>query len=531
MKYRMFSVLMILAMVASLCVVAAAPASAVDATVTTVQMTLGKDKAGANNVSCEIYLEGPDAGETVNITFPDGFDLSDLNLDTDSAKDYRYITWSGSPINSIDDVITVDGQVLTIVEMPSAAPGTLSLSPLAELGNPDVSEEMDGTCSPYTGNYPYACGSYTYAPSPAAFSGTECQDSAVDDELIIEANGEPGSPVYVYDWLEVSPKKFAVGDSVVVMAHGFKPGRTVTLNGTLEGSGVVRSDGTVEIGAAPTGQNIGLHATDGSGRHACMPASEFTLVPRLTISPEEGAVCSQIEIIGFDYPLSTDPGTLTWAGEDLQYIDDSFLGDFDNDGWMDDIHLVNATVPRSSPEGVVDITLGDASTEFDVHNKTITVDPASGPAGSLVTITGANFCREDAGEGGGCGGNVVGGVPGQALFVYGNSGKTGPITDLNINVDDEGKFTAVGTIPEDAPEGVHGVIVYFNSDAGTWTATNPNCIRAQGTFIVTDRVLTVIPQRPALVTGRWRQPSPSTSTFRPAGCCSDRRSTRRFSAV
>ncbi len=111
MKYRIFSVLMILAMVASLCVVAAAPVSA-QGDVTTVNATLGEDKAG-KNTSCTIVLTGTwGVGDPITIEFPTAFDLSDLDMAVDDNDDYKNFKWNGAKIDS--DALLVSGKKITI---------------------------------------------------------------------------------------------------------------------------------------------------------------------------------------------------------------------------------------------------------------------------------------------------------------------------------------------------------------------------------------------------------------------------------
>jgi hypothetical protein len=49
-------------------------------------------------------------------------------------------------------------------------------------------------------------------------------------------------------------------------------------------------------------------------------------------------------------------------------------------------------------------------------------------------------------------------------------------------------------IPDDATDGLHGVMVYFRPGGNpVFDATDPNQVSAQGTFTVTDRTLTLVP--------------------------------------
>ena len=101
MKYRIFSVLMVLAMVASLCVVAAAPASADSPDVTIDNIVLGTMKAGANNVSCDITVQAVDpidATDVITFSFGSGFDMSGIAIDDVDGNELKYYRWNGARV-------------------------------------------------------------------------------------------------------------------------------------------------------------------------------------------------------------------------------------------------------------------------------------------------------------------------------------------------------------------------------------------------------------------------------------------------
>ncbi len=478
MKYRIFSVLMILAMVASLCVVAAAPVSA-QGDVTTVNATLGEDKAG-KNTSCTIDLTGTwGVGDPITIEFPTAFDLSDLDMAVDDNDDYKNFKWNGAKIDS--DALLVSGKKITIYA-PSASPATFVISANGGLINPNTSQEA---------------GVDLITPT--------CNDGAPDSPYVIKANSTAAPAVEIFDWLEVSKTKFASGDSVTVTAHGFQPGMTVTLGGALQGSGVVESDGTAEIDANATGTIAQLTAEDGSGRRACLAAGTFTLLPVVTVTPTQGSVCTEIIITGKDFAIA--PIEINIGGNVLA-IAMPILQDLDNDGAVDDFKLPGVTVPRKLNGGTYDVNVVanvTAKGSFTVQEKVVTVSPASGAPGTMVTIDGSGFCDNDKENG----------IDGVAVLMYGNTPQGGAITTADIEVDDQGNFTAVGEIPEDASEGLHGVLVCFsncrvegvNNDCPCQLAFHPlnpavpcTCISAQGMFAVTDRVLTVVPSKGPLGT-------------------------------
>lgn len=472
MKYRIFSVLMVLAMVASLCVVAAAPAAAqVDVEVT--DIALSSQMAGASKVGCDITIQvknagGVPAGAIVTFNFHKAFDLTAMNeaLDeVDAANKLKYFTWNGVKLD--DGSVTITGNNISVT-VPAVInqfdTPVFRIAATAGLGNPDISQETEGSCLDNGGT----C------------LDDKCKDKATPDSLYnIMVNNMGADTVEIYDYVRVSDTSLSIGDSTTVTGVGFSPNSTLHLSGALVGSGIVGPDGTAEITAQFMGQKL-LTATDTTGRSACKPAGDFTMLPTLEVTPGEGPVCTPIIIEGFNYGVA--PAMITIGGQDL-CAGPGALVDLDKDGVLDDFRITTATIPSTLASGQYMIVAGAGSTWFDVDGKLVTVSPAAGPPGAMVTIEGSGFCPTESPQG----------CAGYAIMMYGQTVEGGMIVEIPIQVNDLGSFIATGKIPDDATDGLHGVMVYFNNGSDIFNPAAPGFVSAQGTFTVTDRVLTVVP--------------------------------------
>lgn len=471
MRYKIVSLLIILGAVGGLCGIVAIPTTADSPTaIQGLSVTPAPDDANqpaAYTVTFTISNSGTLAAGVgfIYITFPSETQLP-------SSISMANVSVNGTVCSSG----TISANTLSIVVPEDILPGSecsVLINQLAGIKNPELSQET-GDGAPDN----------LYETTVSTSSDT----AGVTDDYEI------------FDWIITDRTAFSFGEMVTVTGAGFDPGSTVTLNsldgGPLAGSGTVEADGTFEIlGIATGGLMDDLEASDGSGRIASIPASEFTILPRIDISPSQGPICTEITISGWDF-VGT-PSAITIGGVQLVAPGSlpQELVDLDNDDQLDDFELSGVTVPRTLDSGPNDIyvwspviiegteVLIATSDTFDVDSRTVAVDPASGPPGTMVTIQGSGLCKYDSN--------------GMAIIMYGNTTASGSVTaEANIEVDDQGNFTAVGAIPEDAPEGLHGILVFFNDGPPTFDAcvTGTNCVIAQGMFTVTERELTVVPE-------------------------------------
>jgi len=469
MKPRMLTVMIVFILISSLNTTVAAPTNANGLNVSIIDIDLSTYKAGANDVGCDITLEAwenIEAGDVITLTF-DGFDLSDLDLSTDSNDDYKYFRFNGNPI-AVDDLVLSGNQItLYVIEnLPIGINVTFEMFAQAGLGNPEISQEMDGTCcdqDPMT----CACG-----PDAGA---TICGDQAPDNFYEINVNGDD-MDVMIHDHILVDGTSFSVGDTAIITGTGFSPGATLHISGGFAGNAEVGPDGTAIISAIVTGNQQPLFAQDTTGRKACIPwAGNFNLLPTLIIEPDEGIICTPMEIRGYNY--TGTPTQILIGGQPL-YSGTFTMMDMDADGNKDDFRVTGVAIPRTLGGGLYQITCQAGSTYFNVNAQQITITPPAGPPNTEITIEGSGFCPKDD--------------DGWAIMMYGSTTAGGTVTHTPIEVDSNGEFTAAGHIPWGASSGVHGIMVVFDPDDHVFNQS-PNEVAVQGMFTVTSPELSVYP--------------------------------------
>ncbi len=443
MKYRLFSVLIILAMVASLCAVAVvAPASA-DVSAATVTVANNKaNQTSAYTIQTVVGAAGALAADTDDIilTFPAGTTLP-------SSMDWHNVlvgTPGGTAVNVGTGGVDVAGQTVT-VNMPIAVANsgtvTVTITQGEGIVNPQLSLEPAGGTEPLDDGYQIAIST---SQETTAVLSTE---------------------YYIYNWITISPAEVAMGDPMVVTGAGFTPESDIILAQAMgaAGSGTVGSDGTFSIDGFATGTtNIcggnpcPVVATDGEGRTASAAIS--TVLPRLVVTPTSGNIGSTAILRGYDFTGTASGIATTIAGTNIAgaptWIDN------DHDSTVDDF-VLSVTIPVGITGGqkvIRVVNLGatgspTASANFTVADHAITVSPASGPANSTVTVTGAGWPPSDDGTGGG-----------MILFAY-SAGLQSPIDDGTVATDGTGAFTESVIIPADAQPGLTAIACAFGTSS------------------------------------------------------------------
>lgn len=496
MKYRFFSVLMILVMVASLCVIAVAPASA---QVANVAATMTNVKAGqVSGYTITFDATGGIAlGQSVTITMPG--DCSSASLDEEKYK------LGATGVAVAPESVSVSGNQITLTAKAAnvvggGATADVIIMQSAGVKNPKLSQELKDVLD-------------------------SCPDTAPDSlyKVKVRTEADPtdvSANVEVDDYVAASVTRLTPGQESTVTGGGFTPGFTVTLNaaagGPLQGQATVGSDGQFTMTAIATGKNLtDLRVSDGTGRCASIPAGDFTVLPTLSVEPSSGLAGAEVTITGMNFaaPFPIMPGTITIGGATvLQNPTGNPLTrniilatpmngnpqDLDNDGDDDDFR-VQAIIPPTLGGGIYQIACPDnngtpvgtviPTTTYQVAQRQLSVDPPAGAPGSNVILNGVGWpARIENGT---------------AVMLYGNTGQSERMTALGlIETDDTGAFTVSAQVPGIATEGIHGVIVYFNvNSALPITPYNvaiqqvpPDIVQAQASFAVTDRGLTIVPE-------------------------------------
>lgn len=457
MKYRVFSVLMIMALLASLCVITVAMPSAASANVDAATVTPAPTTAGSTAGYKVVFHTGSPSAtltagqDTVTIAFPTGTTVP-------ASMDYRNITVNGTALGV--NGVSVSGQSVTLITPVSVSQGgtvTVNIASTEGLKNPKLSME------PSTGGGD-GIGSTGYKLKVSTSKETTPVDS---------------SAYYIYNWAQADKTAAAQGQAVTVTGAGFAPNTSVSLNstGAVMGSGTTDSDGTFTINGFATGLGGTSVATDGTGRSAA--TGTISTLPSISVSKSAANIGQSFTIYGYDFS-----GTATLASAHFSMGGQSLTAssitasDLDSDGTVDDF-VAAVSVPMALSSGQKTVSVIDpgrtgspsASTKMDVNPYTISIDPASSGPGTSVVVTGAGWPP-----------SASGGSAGILLFAY-SAGRQAAIGDGAVETDGTGAFTEAATIPTDATAGTRAIVCTFGGGAATATQV----------FTVTPTALTLTP--------------------------------------
>ncbi len=225
------------------------------------------------------------------------------------------------------------------------------------------------------------------------------------------------------------------------------------------GQGSGSCTATIPQGTSPAAYTF--TATDTS-THTATTTFTVSYTPVLTVSPVSGNVGTLLTFSGSSYAPSS-PMTVSWNQGTACTATTSGTGAF----------TCTYTIP-AAPTGAqiftgVDGNSGSASASFTVTPQ-LTVNPTSGPSGTLVTFTLTGF---DANE---CSGY---GCPGQVHITW----QSGALTACSANTNGQGSGSCTATIPQGTSPAAY-----------TFTATDTSTHTATTTFTVSyTPVLTVSP--------------------------------------
>ncbi|MBM3131552.1 MAG: hypothetical protein FJZ95_00765 [Chloroflexi bacterium] len=441
MKHKIFSVLMVLALVSSLCVIMAMP-SPVFANVDQPRVAVSPSSAGLT-AQCAVSFSpgaGGDlvAGNTVTVTFPSGTTVP-------TAIDYRnvLISTSGTTTAANPPVagVSVAGRAVTI-QIPTGGYGvvnagtmTITFTQLAGIKNPQVS---------------------THAGDATSYTATVATS--------VESTPVASAAYTINNWISATPMTLAKGQVVTIVGGGFKPGSTAETplgGGAAMGVATVGSDGTFTMTAFGTGSAAAITVIDGSGRSASTAA--VTVLPNVTVTPTAGTVGSSVTIMGYNFSgtPSVVIGSTAWTMTKTNVDADADLG---VDDW-----IMSGAVPAALSGGAKTISITDTvsgkvtTASFTVTSQEVTVNPATAAPGGQITVSGIGFAP-----------NATGGII-RAVTLG--------LTTIasNIPTDSTGAFSAVASVPSGAAPGNLTLMVTI---AGT-TKT--------GNMTVTPRAITVNP--------------------------------------
>ncbi len=263
----------------------------------------------------------------------------------------------------------------------------------------------------------------------------------------------------------LSPTSGPSGTEIEIVGSGFASSKSITFKfdsttrtptsghtSTLS-SGVFISKITVPASAATGSHTISVTVGSTTVTDTFTVTASAALDP---LSPASGAAGTDVLISGASFPVSA---AITFKFDTTVLIPKSGDAVTRSSG----VFISTITVPQSATAGThtIEVTVG---TKTDTAQFTITasaalnpLSPASGAAGTDVTISGANFKAS---------------YP--IIFKFGSTTLTPKSGDINTST--TGSFTSVITIPSDATVGAHDISVTVESIVLTtpFTVTEPS---------------------------------------------------------
>ena len=310
----------------------------------------------------------------------------------------NYVTWSNKKIDvTVPSGATTGPVVVTIGGVPTQGlEFTVTAGTAPTIGSLDPDSGPEGTTVEITGtNFGASQGT-----SSVTFNGTPATPTNWSDTSITVAvpmGATTGEVVVTVDGTASSGVSFTVAPAIGSLSPDSGPeGTTVEITGTsfgaMQGTSSVTFNGT---GATPTSWSdtsitvtVPAGATTGSvvvtvGGTPSDGAS-FTVTPAIgSLSPIAGPEGTTVEITGTSFGAMQRTSSVTFNGTGATPT-----------SWSDT--SITVTVPMGATTGDVVVTVGGEASNgvsFAVGTDPVisAVSPASGPVGTTVVITGANF--------------------------------------------------------------------------------------------------------------------------------------------
>ena len=234
-----------------------------------------------------------------------------------------------------------------------------------------------------------------------------------------------------------------VGDTLSVDGAGFTGSTTVTIyyDSTSVGTDTTNANGSFDnFTFTVPASTVGDHDVAGRDATGYSPDVSFEVSPEIAISPATGAVGDTVTVSGTGFAASKSVD-ITFDGSTVEDATTNTSGSFPATTFQ-----VPSTSRGSHTIKAEDASNNDATATFTV-SASITLNPSTGSAGTIVTITGTGF----------------GSVRPVTITYNAQSVATNP---SSVTTNSAGYFSATFT----APAGLAGTYVVQASD-GTNTAT------------------------------------------------------------
>jgi len=313
-------------------------------------------------------------GDTITVVFPAG-----VVVPTTIAKTSILVGTAAAPVvATVDASVTGNSVIITAAGAIAAGASTVIFSQVAGIKNPTRTVG-------------------------ATFKGT------------VETSKDPGAVAEVAGFLPTrlvtfTPATGPTATAVTVTGVGFAVTSSIDLTGGVVGAGTTDATGAFSIvgsGAA----NAVVTATDGAG-NATASVGAYALTPKLVPTPASGIVSSLITVTGSGFAGAVAIGAptvsgaalvvratlaaLTAAGNGYFCVRDSNAAPLGNP-------IVQILLPANTSAGAKTIAVTEgavtATTTFTVDSRSITLSPATGPAGTTIAVTGTGFAAYAASAG------------------------------------------------------------------------------------------------------------------------------------
>ncbi|MGD9115626.1 MAG: IPT/TIG domain-containing protein [Dehalococcoidia bacterium] len=177
-----------------------------------------------------------------------------------------------------------------------------------------------------------------------------------------------------------------VGDTIIVDGQGFYGGATVTVyyDGSSVGTKATTSSGTFTNFTFTVPDSVeGFHDVDARDSAGFCPEVLFEISPKITLSPISGDVGDTITVTGKGFDASSDVDVYFGSTNVASAITNT-------KGTFTDTFVVPSTSRGSHTVNAEDEGSNEADATFTV-SASININPASGPSGTTVTVTGNGF--------------------------------------------------------------------------------------------------------------------------------------------
>jgi large repetitive protein len=175
-----------------------------------------------------------------------------------------------------------------------------------------------------------------------------------------------------------TPTSGVVGTSVTITGTNLLATNAVRFNG-VSSTDFYAASSTSVVATVPGGATTGLISLTTPTGTGTSAAAFSLLAPTVSFSPSSGVVGDTVTITGNGFNGTT---SVTFGGVSASYIVNSNT-------------QITATVPAGAPTGAVAVTAsgmtGTSPTSFVVKPSITSFNPAIGPTGTVVTITGTSL--------------------------------------------------------------------------------------------------------------------------------------------